>query len=106
MDGHGEMNIIPIFSLGSPVSFMAFSAARIPATSTGGFRGRRWGIRLGNRTRIRRTTDGQAVLISGSCPSCSDMYCLVASLTSSAAALTSNTSSNPIFTRALSTIFT
>ena len=100
------MNIMPISSLGSPVSSMAFLTARTAATSTGGLMGRRWGIRLGKRTRIRRTTDGHAVLIRGSCSSCSDMYCLVASLTSSAAALTSNTSSKPISSSALSTIFT
>ena len=47
------------------VSVMAFCAARIAATSTGGFKGRRWDIRFGKRTLIRRTTEGQAVLIKG-----------------------------------------
>ena len=92
LEGHGDMKMIPILSLGSPVSFMAFSAARIAATSTGGLSGRRFGIRFGNRTRISRTTEGHAVLMAGSRSGFSLKYSLVASETSSAAALTSKTS--------------
>ena len=57
------MKIMPIFSLGRPVFSMALLAASTAATSTGGFNGSRWGIRFGKRTRINRTTEGQAVLI-------------------------------------------
>ncbi len=57
---------MPIFSRGSPVFSMAFWAASMAAISIGGFKGSIWGIRLGKRTRISRTTEGQAVLIMGS----------------------------------------
>ena len=49
---------IPVFSLGSPVFSIARFTASPAATSTGGFNGKRCGIRFGNRTRISRTTVG------------------------------------------------
>lgn len=51
--------MIPIFSLSRPVFSMAFLAARMAATSTGGIKGSRFGIRFGNRTRMSRTTEGR-----------------------------------------------
>ena len=61
----------------------------------GDFRGSTWSHRSGKRTRMSRTTAGQAELITGrfSRPEASSFR--VASLTSSAARETSNTSSKP-----------
>ena len=94
------MKIHPIFSGASPVRATASLLARRAATSTGACSGRICRIKSGNRTRISRTTAGQAELITGrgSCPSLSILR--VASLTSSAARDTSNTSSNPMSTSA------
>ena len=61
------MKMMPIFSLGRPVFSIALLAASMAATSIGGFSGSICGIRLGNLTRISLTTDGQAVLMMGSC---------------------------------------
>ena len=65
-DGHGEIKQMPMSSRASPVLSIARFTASPAATSTGGFKGSRCGIRFGKRTRISRTTLGHAVLISGS----------------------------------------
>ena len=81
--------MIPISSGFSPVFFMARARAISAATSTGALMGRRRETREGNFTRISLTTEGQAELIKGASSACTLMYSLVASETSSAAALTS-----------------
>ena len=93
----------PIFSGGRPVAWAAFFLAIRAATSMGGASGSTWSIRSGYRTRISRTTAGQALLMAGrgTWPICKRRR--VASLTSSAARATSNTSSKPSSSRALTT---
>ena len=59
------LKIMPILSAGRPVLAIARFLARVAATSMGGRIGSRWSMRFGKRTLIRRTTDGQAVLING-----------------------------------------
>ena len=92
----GEIKIHPIFSAGRPVRSIASFFASRAATSTGACSGRMCRIRSGKRTRISRTTAGQAELMTGrgSCPSLSILR--VASLTSSAARDTSKISSKPM----------
>ena len=85
---------------------IAFARAISAATSTGALIGRSREIREGNFTLISRITDGQAELMNGASSICSFMYSLDASETSSAAALTSYTSSNPSRSRAFRTIST
>ena len=98
--------MIPISSEGSPVFSMARLRAISAATSTGGLMGSRREIREGNLTRMSRTTEGQAELINSPSSACAFMYSLEISETSSAAALTSYTSSKPSFSRAFNTIST
>ena len=97
---------MPISAGFSPVFCMARARAISAATSTGALMGKSREIRDGNFTRIRRITEGQAELINGVSLLCSFMYSLEASETSSAAALTSYTSSKPSFKRALRTMST
>ena len=66
------------------------------ATSIGACIGRMLSSSSGNRTRISRSTAGQAELITGRRTWLPAIYRRVASETSSAARATSNTSSNPI----------
>ena len=98
--------MIPISSGFSPVFSIALALAISAATSTGALIGRRREIRDGNFTRISRITEGQAELMNGASSLCSLIYSRDASDTSSAAALTSYTSSKPSLRRALSTMST
>ena len=86
LDGHGEMNAdADALPCKSRSCSMARRAQPGPAaTSTGGFKGSRCGIRFGEPHPDQPDhADGHAVLISGSCPSCSDHDSdRVASLTS------------------------
>ena len=70
----------------------------------GALRGSTWSHKSGKRTRISRTTAGQAELMTGRFKAPSSISLRVASLTSSAARDTSNTSSKPISFRPVSTI--
>ena len=74
---------------------MASRLARAAAVSMGDFRGSTWSHKSGNRTRINRTTAGQAELMTGRFKAPASISFRVASLTSSAARETSNTSSKP-----------
>lgn len=100
----GERKKIPICSLGRPVFFMASSRASRAAISMGAFRGSTWSHKSGKRTRISRTTAGQAELMAGffSFPSPSSWR--VRSEWISAPRDTSNTSSNPMAFSPVSTM--
>ncbi len=63
--GHGVRKKQPICSSGRPVFFTASALARAAAVSMGDFRGSTWSHRSGKRTRMSRTTAGQAELITG-----------------------------------------
>ncbi len=104
--GHGVMKNTPIFSGGNPVSSNALFLASDAASSTGACSGNRLGIRLGKRTRISLTTEGQAVLIRGHWSGFFSTYSLDLADTNSAAPPTSYTSSNPIFLSAVNTMLT
>ena len=97
--GHGVMKKQPICSFGRPVFCMACCFAILAAVSMGDKSGRTWSQRSGKRTRIKRTTAGQAELMTGRCKVPASIRRRVASLTSSAAPETSMTSSNPSFLR-------
>ena len=65
--GHGVMKKQPICSFGRPVFCMACCFAILAAVSMGDKSGRTWSQRSGKRTRIKRTTAGQAELMTGRC---------------------------------------
>ena len=87
--GQGEMKIAPIFSGGRPVFSAARALATRAATSMGGCSGRMLSMSSGKRTRMSRSTAGQAEEMTGRLMSSRIMYRRVASLTSSAARATS-----------------
>ncbi len=102
--GQGEMKNAPTSCGVQPQRSQASFLARRAAISAGASSGSTLSSRSGNRTRISRVTAGQAELMTGRqrCPSLISLR--VASLTSSAARATSNTPSNPSFSRAFRTM--
>ncbi len=105
--GQGVMKKQPTSFSRRPVFSMASSLAIRAAVSMGDLRGSTWSHRSGKRTRMSRTTAGQAELMMGRGRGreASELYISlrVASLTSSAARETSYTWSKPIFFRPVST---
>ena len=101
--GQGVRKKQPICWGGRPVFFTASRLAMAAAVSMGDLRGSTWSHKSGKRTRISRTTAGQAELITGRFKAPASMSLRVASLTSSAARETSNTSSKPISLRPVRT---
>ena len=93
--GQGVRKKQPIFSTGIPVRLEAPNLANPAAVSMGERKGSTWEHKSGKRTRISRTTAGQAELMTGRGKDSSAISRRVASDTSSAARETSNTSSNP-----------
>ena len=65
LEGQGDKKMMPMSDGSRPVLAAARFRAIIAAASIGGRIGSKCGINPGKRTRIRRSTVGQAVLING-----------------------------------------